>query len=85
MRVALLVLTFLVALLVESVDAWAKFECFETPGEGGRCACVGADNCAEMKTSDSCKSVPQCDASLTNLKMKASGLLPKFNSAETAG
>jgi len=63
MRVALLVLTLAVASLVGSLDAWAAFNCFETPGEGRRCACIGAGNCSEMKNSDSCTSGPECDKS----------------------
>ena len=63
MRVALLVLTLAVASLVGSLDAWAAFNCFETPGEGRRCACVGTGNCSEMKNSDSCKTDPTCDHS----------------------
>jgi hypothetical protein len=63
MRVALLVLTLAVVSLVGSLDAWAAFNCFETPGEGRRCACVGTGNCSEMKNSDSCKSEPECDKS----------------------
>jgi hypothetical protein len=63
MRAALLVLTLTVASLVGSLDALAAFNCFETPGEGRRCACIGAGNCNEMKDSDSCKSDPHCDKS----------------------
>jgi hypothetical protein len=63
MRVALLVPTLAVASLVGSLDAWAAFNCFETPGEGRRCACIGAGNCSEMKNSDGCTSGPQCDKS----------------------
>jgi hypothetical protein len=63
MRAALLVIALAVASLLGSVDAWTKFDCFETPGEGRRCACVGAGNCSEMKSSDSCKSDPECDKS----------------------
>ena len=61
MRVILLVLTLAVVSLVGSLDAWAAFNCFETPGEGRRCACIGAGNCSEMKNSDSCTSGPECD------------------------
>jgi hypothetical protein len=61
MRVALPVLALTAASLVGSLDAWAEFNCFETPGEGVRCACIGASDCGEMKNSDSCKSDPQCD------------------------
>jgi hypothetical protein len=31
------------------------------PGEGSRCACIGANDCTEMKNSDSCKSEAECD------------------------
>jgi hypothetical protein len=61
MRVALLVLSLAVTSLVGSLDARAEFNCFETPGEGVRCACIGENDCGEMKNSDSCKSDPQCD------------------------
>jgi hypothetical protein len=61
MRVALLVLTLAVASLVGSLDAEAEFNCFATPGEGVRCACIGLNDCSEMKNSDSCKSDPECD------------------------
>jgi hypothetical protein len=63
MRAALLVIALAVVSLLGSLDAWAKFDCFETPGEGRRCACIGAGNCSEMKNSDSCKQDPQCDKS----------------------
>jgi hypothetical protein len=63
MRAALLVLTLAAASLLGSLNAWSKFDCFETPGEGRRCACIGTGNCSEMKSSDSCKSDPQCDKS----------------------
>jgi hypothetical protein len=61
MRKALLVLTIVAASDLSRPAAWANFSCFETPEGERRCACVGADNCAEMKTSDSCKSDAQCD------------------------
>jgi hypothetical protein len=61
MRTALLVLTIVVASNLAHSAAWANFNCFETPQGERRCACVGADNCAEMKTSESCQSDPQCD------------------------
>ena len=63
MRVALPVLALTAASLVGSLDAGAEFNCFETPGEGVRCACIGASDCGEMKNSDSCKSDPECDKS----------------------
>ena len=62
MRVVLLVLTLAVVSLVGSLDAWAAFNCFETPGEGRWCA-IGAGNCSEMKNSDSGASGPECDKS----------------------
>jgi hypothetical protein len=55
MRKALLVLTVVAASDLSRSAAWANFSCFETPEGERRCACVGADNCAEMKTSDSYK------------------------------
>jgi hypothetical protein len=63
MRAALLVLTLAGLSLLGRLGAGATFNCFETPGEEPRCACVGAGNCSEMKNSDSCKSDPQCDKS----------------------
>jgi hypothetical protein len=61
MRVALLVLTLTMASLAGSLGAGAEFNCFETPGEGVRCACIGASDCSEMRNSGSCKSVAECD------------------------
>ena len=61
MRAALLVLTLTMASLEVSVGARAEFNCFQTPGEGVRCACIGTTDCSEMKNSDSCKSDPECD------------------------
>jgi hypothetical protein len=61
MRGALLVVTVALASLTGSLDAWGEFNCFETPGEGVRCACIGASDCSEMKNSDSCKSEAECD------------------------
>jgi len=60
MRVALLVVTVTLA-LVWSGDAGAEFNCFQTPGEGPRCACIGANDCTQMKNSDNCKSEAECD------------------------
>jgi hypothetical protein len=60
MRVALIVILTL-APLGWNGDARAEFNCFETPGEGSRCACIGANDCTEMKNSDSCKSEAECD------------------------
>ncbi len=61
MRVALLVVTVTLASLLGSLDAGAEFNCFQTPGEGIRCACIGASDCGEMKSSGSCKSEAECD------------------------
>jgi len=60
MRVALLVVILALASLGWNWDARAEFNCFETPGEGSRCACIGANDCTEMK-SDNCKSEAACD------------------------
>ena len=61
MRAALLVLILMSAPLAGSMGAGAEFTCFQTPGEGVRCACIGVNDCSEMKNSDSCKSDPECD------------------------
>ena len=62
MRTALRVLTIVVgASFLSHSDARATFDCFETPEEGRRCACVGVDGCSEMQKSGSCKSDPECD------------------------
>ena len=61
MRVALLVVILALASLGWNWDARAEFNCFETPGEGSRCACIGANDCTEMKNSDNCKSEAACD------------------------
>jgi len=61
MRVALLVVILALASLGWNWDARAEFNCFETPGEGSRCACIGANDCTEMKSSDNCKSEAECD------------------------
>lgn len=61
MRVALLVLTLIVASIAGSLGVGAEFNCFQTPGEGIRCACIGASDCSEMKNSGSCKSDAECD------------------------
>ena len=61
MRAALLVLTLLMASLTVSVGAQAEFDCFQTPGEGVRCACIGTTDCSEMKNSGRCKSDAECD------------------------
>lgn len=62
MRVALLVVILALASLGWNWDARAEFNCFETPGEGSRCACIGANDCTEMKNSDNCKSEAACAA-----------------------
>ena len=61
MRVALLVVILASASLGWNWDAIAEFNCFETPGEGSRCACLGANDCTEMKNSDNYKSEAACD------------------------
>jgi hypothetical protein len=61
MRVALVVLTATLALLAGSMGAGAEFNCFQTPGEGIRCASIGASDCGEMKNSGTCKSEAECD------------------------
>jgi hypothetical protein len=61
MRLALLVLALAVASLAGIVGAGAEFNCFKTPGEGTRCACIGASDCSQMKNSGSCKSEAECD------------------------
>ena len=55
MRIALLILTLMIASLAGSMGAGAEFNCFQTPGEGIRCACIGASD------SGSCKSEAECD------------------------
>jgi hypothetical protein len=61
MRLALLVLILTIGSFAGSMGAGAKFNCFQTPGEGIRCACMGASDCSEMKNSGSCKSEAECD------------------------
>ena len=61
LRAALLVLILISAPLAGSMGAGAEFKCFQTPGEGIRCACIGASDCSEMKNSGSCKSEAECD------------------------
>jgi hypothetical protein len=61
MRFALLIVTLTLVSLAWNWDASAEFNCFETPGEGSRCACIGASDCTEMKNSGSCKSEAECD------------------------
>ena len=61
MRFALLIVTLTLASLAWNWNASAEFNCFETPGEGPRCACIGANDCTDMKNSDSCKSEAECD------------------------
>ena len=63
MREALLILTIVAALFLAHSNAWATFNCFETPQGERRCACIGADDCSEMQKSDGCKSGPECDNS----------------------
>ena len=73
MRVALLVVILALASLGWNWDARAEFNCFETPGEGSRCACIGANDCTEMKNSDNCKSEAACDkGELGDLQLQGS-------------
>ena len=51
----------MIASLAGSMGAGAEFICFQTPGEGIRCACIGASDCSEMRNSGSCKSEAECD------------------------
>ena len=44
-------------------EAHADFNCFESYGDGRRCACVGTSDCSQMRISNSCKSDPQRDKS----------------------
>ena len=59
MRAALLTLAIVAALFLARSRAWAAFNCFETPEGERRCACIGRNNCSEMR--GSCKSEPVCD------------------------
>jgi hypothetical protein len=61
MRSALLILSIVAALFLARSNAWATFNCFETPEGERRCACIGAYDCREMQKSDSCESGPECD------------------------
>jgi hypothetical protein len=61
MRFALLIVTLTLVSVAWNWNAGAEFNCFETPGEGSRCACIGANDCTEMKNSGSCKSEAECD------------------------
>ena len=60
MRAAVLTLTIVSMVFLAHSHAWA-FDCFETPEGKRRCACIGADDCSEMRQSGSCKSDPECD------------------------
>jgi hypothetical protein len=60
MRTAALALALLEALALTH-PAQAAFKCFDTPGNGHRCACVGPGECGEMLKSGDCKSKPRCD------------------------
>jgi hypothetical protein len=61
MRLALLILAFATATPAESGEARTEFNCLQTPGDGTRCACIGASDCGEMKSSGNCKSEAMCD------------------------
>jgi hypothetical protein len=56
-----LILAFAIVTLAGSGEARTAFNCFQTPGEGSRCACIGASDCGEMKSSGNCKSEARCD------------------------
>ena len=60
MRAAVLTLTIVSMVFLAHSHTWA-FDCFETPEGKRRCACIGADDCSEMRQSGSCKSDPECD------------------------
>jgi len=60
MRAALLTLT-MVELLALTHSVSETFNCFDTPSEGRRCACIGVRQCDEMLKSGDCKSDPRCD------------------------
>jgi hypothetical protein len=62
MRIALLLLTILETLFLTR-SAGATFNCFDTPGQGRKCACIGSNDCSEMRKSGNCKSSPECDNS----------------------
>ena len=59
MRAALLTLAIVAALFLARSRAWAAFNCFETPEGERKCACIGRNNCSEMR--GSCKSEPVRD------------------------
>jgi hypothetical protein len=60
MRLALLTL-LMVQVLLLTHSAGATFNRFDTPGQGRRCACIGSNDCSEMRKSGNCKSSPECD------------------------
>jgi hypothetical protein len=62
MRRALLRL-LIVPVLLLTPSAGAAFGCFDTPGQGRKCACIGENDCDGMEQSGSCKSNPDCDKS----------------------
>jgi hypothetical protein len=49
------------ALVLACSNAWANFNCFETPEGKRRCACIGSVDCSELQKSDSCQSSLECD------------------------
>ena len=61
MRSALVILTIVAALLLARSPAWAVFNCFEAADGERKCACIGADDCREMRQSGNCKSDTKCD------------------------
>ena len=60
MRIALLTLALL-EIFAQAHPARADFRCFDAPGDGRRCACVGSGECTEMQKSGDCKTAPLCD------------------------
>ena len=60
MWVALTTLIAVAALFLPLSQASA-FNCFETPEGEHRCACIGANDCTEMRQSHTCKSDATCD------------------------
>src|SRR6185312_3051030 len=63
MRAALLTVVIGAVLILALSNAWAVFNCFDTPQGERRCACIGGDNCIQMQKSGSCKSGFKCDDS----------------------
>ena len=56
-----LLTSVLIASLALAHPAGAAFRCFDTPGHGPRCACIGPGDCDAMLKSGNCRSDPECD------------------------